>query len=54
MTHGASVMQVLVRRRGRISLLLALGRSIELLLHEDFRDRAEVIKAKAKSGHLAR
>ena len=22
--------------------------------HEDFRDRAEVIKAKAKSGHLAR
>ena len=36
------------RRRGRISLLLARGRSIGLLLHEDFRDRAEVIKAKVK------
>ena len=47
-------MRVLVRRRGRISLLLAQGRSRELLLHEDFRDKVEVIKAKAKLGHLAR
>ena len=54
MTHGASVIRVLVRRRGRISLLLARGRSRELLLHEDFRDMAEVIKVKAKSGHLVK
>ena len=47
-------MQVLVRRRERIILLLARGRSKGLLLHEDFRDRAKVIRAKAKSGHLAR
>ena len=24
------------------------------MLHEDFRDKVEVIRAKAKSGHLAR
>ena len=47
-------MRLLVRRRGRISLLLARGKSRGLLLHEDFRDRVEVIKAKAKSGLLAR
>ena len=46
-------MRVLVRRR-RISLLLARGRSRGLVLHEEFRDRAEVIKAKVKSRHLAR
>ena len=48
--HGASVMRVLVTRRWRISLLLARGRSRELLLHEDFKDMAEVIRAKDKSG----
>ena len=41
-------MRVLVRRRGRTSLLLARGRSRGLLLHKDFRDRVEVIRAKAK------
>ena len=30
------------------------GRSRGILLHEDFRDRAEVIRAKVKSRHLAR
>ena len=47
-------MLVLVRRRGRINFLLARGRSRGLLLHEDFKDKAEVIRAKAKSRHLAR
>ena len=54
MTHRASLLRVLVRRRERNSLLLALGRSRGLLLHGDFKDRAEVIRAKAQSGHLAR
>ena len=49
MMHRASVMRVLVRRRGRIGLLLARERSRGLLLREDFKD-----KTKAKSGHLAR
>ena len=34
---------VLVRRRERINLLLAQGRSRGLMLHKDFRDRVEVI-----------
>ena len=33
-------------------LLLARGRSRRLLLNKDFRDRAAVIKAKAKDDHL--
>ena len=47
-------MWVLVRKRERISLLLARGRSRGLFLNEDFKDRAEVIRAKAKLRHLAR
>ena len=47
-------MRVLAGRRGRISLLLARERSRGLLLHEDFKNKVEVIKTKAKSGHLAR
>ena len=54
MMHRASVMRVLVRRRWRISLLLARGISRGLLLHKDFRDKTEVVRGKAKSGHLAR
>ena len=42
------------KKEERISLLLARGRSRGLLFHEDFKDRAEVIRAKAKSRHLAR
>ena len=38
----------------RVSLLLAQERSRGFLLHEDFRDKAKVIRAKAKSGNLAR
>ena len=48
------MMRVVVRKREKISLLLARGRSRGPLLHEDFKDKAEVIKAKAKSKHLAR
>ena len=41
-------------RRGRISLLLIRERDKRLLLCKDFRNRAEVIRAKAKIGHLFR
>ena len=54
MKHEASMMRVLVRIREKISLLLAWGRSRGLFLQDDFKDKAEVIRAKAKSGHLAR
>ena len=37
-----------------INLLLALGRSIRLLLHMDFRDGATTIRAKAESRLLVR
>ena len=47
-------MRVLVKRGGRASLPPAWGRSRELLFRKDFRDKAEVIRAKAKMGHLAR
>ena len=47
-------MRVLVARGRRVSLLLVRERSKRLLLRKDFRNRAEVIKAKAKIGHLVR
>ena len=51
MTNGASETWVLVLRRRRINLLLALGRSKRLLLHTDLRDRVVTTKAKAKVNH---
>ena len=50
MTHGAPEMQVLVVRERRISLPLVQERSRRLLVHEDFRDGAVTIGAKARSG----
>ena len=54
MTQRASRMQVLVGRGRRANLLLAWGRSRGLLLHSSFRGRATAIRAKARSGILAR
>ena len=51
MTHRAFVIRVLVRRRKRISLLLAQGKSRGLMLHEDFREKAVATKAKARISH---
>ena len=48
MTHGESGIWVLVLRGRRINLLLVRERSIRLLSHEDFRDEAVAIKAKAR------
>ena len=48
--HGASEIRVLVARGIRISLLLVRERSRRLLFHEDFKDRVEAIRAKAKPG----
>ena len=47
MMHRASEMLVLVIRGRMVSLILVRERSIRLLFHEDFRDRAVTIKAKA-------
>ena len=45
-------MQVLVLRGRRVKTLpLARERSKGLMLHKGFRDRAEVIKAKARISH---
>ena len=54
MTHEASEMRVLMARGIRVNLLLAQERSRGLLFHEDFKDRAATIRAKARSGCLAR
>ena len=54
MTHSISKMRVLVRRGRRISLLLARGRSRGLPLHEDFRDKAKTIRAKARARLLVK
>ena len=52
MTHGEFEMRVLVIRERRVnSLLLAWERSIGLLLHEGFKDRAAATKAKARINH---
>ena len=52
--HEALKMQVLVARGMRVNLLLVRERGRRLLLHKDFRNRAEVIRAKAKIEHLVR
>ena len=52
--HEALGMQVLVVRGGRVSLLPVRERGRRLMLHKDFRNKAEVIRAKAKIGHLVR
>ena len=46
MTHGASVIWVLVLRGRRINLLLIQEGSGRLLFHGDFKDGAVVVKAK--------
>ena len=43
-------MQMLVARERRISLPLVRERNRRLLVHEDFRDGAMAIKAKARLG----
>ena len=50
----ASRIWVLVLSGRRVSLLLVRERGRRLLLHKDFRNRVEVIRAKAKIGHLVR
>ena len=52
--EDAQSMRVLVAKGRRVSLLLVRKRGRRFLLHKDFRNRAEVIKAKAKIGHLVR
>ena len=52
--HKALGMRVLMARGRRVSLLPVWERGRRLLLRKDFRNRAEVIKAKAKIGHLVR
>ena len=53
MMYEASEIRVLVTRGRRVSLLLVQDRSRRLLFHEDFRDKALAIRAKARSGLLA-
>ena len=50
MTYGASGIWVIVLRGRRINFLIVQERSRRLLFHEDFRDRAEAIRAKARLG----
>ena len=45
---GAYEIKLLVVRGRRIGLLLVRERSIRLLFHEDFKDRAAAIRAKAR------
>ena len=52
--HEALGMRVLVVRGRSVSLLLVQERDRRLLIRKDFRNRAEVIRAKAKIGHLVR
>ena len=52
MTHRAFGMQASKIRESRANLLLLVqGRSRGLLLHKVFRDRAMVIRAKARVNH---
>ena len=52
MTHGASRILVLVLRGRRINLLLIREQRERLLFHEEFKDEAVTIRAKAESGLL--
>ena len=52
--HEALGMRVLVARGRRVSLLPVQEIGRRLLLHKDFRNKVEVIRAKAKIGHLVR
>ena len=52
--HEALGMQVLVARGRRVILLPIQERGRRLLLFKDFRNRAKVIRAKAKIGHLVK
>ena len=50
MMHGAPEMQVLMARGRMTSLLPNRERSRRLLVHEDLKDGAAIIRAKAKLG----
>ena len=52
--HEALGMLVLMARGRRVNLLPVGERGRRLLLRKDFRNRVEVIRAKAKIGHLVR
>ena len=54
MTYETSKIWVLVLRGRKIHLLLIRERSIRLLFRTDLKDRAEVIRTKARMGQLVR
>ena len=54
MTYEASKIWVLVLRGRKIHLLPTRERSRRLLFRKDIQDRVEVIRTKAKMGHLVR
>ena len=54
MTYEASKIWVLVLRGRKIHLLPTGERNIRLLFRTDLKDRAKVIRTKAKMGHLVR
>ena len=54
MTYEASKIWVLVLRRRKIHLLLTRERNRRLLFLMDLKDRAKVIRTKARMGHLVR
>ena len=51
--HRTSETQVLVKKERRFCLLLVQERSIRILFHEGFMDRAMAMRAKARSELLA-
>ena len=53
-THGALRMRVSVARGRKFNLPPVQERGRRLLLLKDFRNKAEVIRAKAKMGHLVK
>ena len=53
MMHRTSETLVLVIKERRVCLLLVQERSIRLLFHEGFMDRAMAMRAKTRSGLLA-
>ena len=54
MTYEASKIRVLVLRGRKIHLLPTWERSKRLLFHTDLKDRAKVIRTKARMGQLVR
>ena len=54
MTYGASKIWVLVLRGRKIHLLPTKERNIRLMFLTDLKNRAKVIRTKARMGHLVR